>query len=187
MSDYAKFVRAVASSTRDSAMDDLLEENRILQERNVNLEERNGRLDAELVSAQQDARALQQRLVLSASALQQQTDRLESLESAVDNVQAQVTTKNIRIIDMEHELRAKQKELNNLKHEISHKNLEIIHKDTLLSILETDRETMQTIKGLGHKREIRRLQGLCLCGFVFGVTACLLVSNDFQTTQKTLA
>jgi chromosome segregation ATPase len=100
MSDYAKFVRAVASSTRDSAMDDLLEENRILQERNVNLEERNGRLDAELVSAQQDARALQQRLVLSASALQQQTDRLESLESAVDNVQAQVTTKNIQIWSM---------------------------------------------------------------------------------------
>lgn len=187
MSDYAKFVQAVASSTRDNAMDDLLEENRILQDTNTSLEKQAEQSTGcgTCIGTAKRSRSLEQQLVVSAGALQQQTNHSEAV---FENVQAQVTRKNIRIIDMEHVLRAKEKELNSLKREIIHKNVEIIHKDALLSILETDRETMQTIKGLGHKREIRRLQGLCLfCGLVVGFAIGLIVSNDSQTTRKTLA
>lgn len=44
MSDYAKFVRAVADNTRDAALDGLLEENRILQQANTELTETNTEL-----------------------------------------------------------------------------------------------------------------------------------------------
>jgi len=67
MSDYARFVRTVASATRDNAMDDLLKENENLQGVNANLQKANLNLKTRFRELEQErSQSIQQIELLQA-------------------------------------------------------------------------------------------------------------------------
>lgn len=84
MSDYARFVQAVATSTRDCALDDVLEENRILQESKTRLEETMKCLKETNTRLKERNQVLEVELGVNAIILQRAQERADTLEAGMN-------------------------------------------------------------------------------------------------------
>lgn len=122
MSDYAKFVQAVASNTRDAALEGVLEENRILRQKNEELWTKNYIIKSAVTHVRASLREARERndeLTATTVQLQQRTNslharattELNSMRAVVHQLEVDGNKKQVEL-DAERTARKAENELN---------------------------------------------------------------------------